>query len=220
MPVRLHVIGVDVGDDRNHRREIQKRGIGLVGLDHNEVARSKTRIGPGGIQTAANDESRVHAPLGQNRGHQTGRRRLAVRPGNGDPLLEPHQLGEHLRTRHDRHLARARRPNFRVVFLDRRRHHHSIGILHILGNVSGSDPHAKPRQPTRRRIVSQVRAAHAEAQVVQHLGDPTHARPTNSDEVDIFDFVFHLTNSSHWRATSATASGLASARARSAICNN
>ena len=42
--VGLHVVGVDVGDHRDHRLQVQERGVGLVGLDDDEFARAQARI--------------------------------------------------------------------------------------------------------------------------------------------------------------------------------
>jgi hypothetical protein len=117
--IGLHVVGIDVGDDRDHRRQEQEGRIGLVGLGHQKIAGPEACVGAGGVEPAANDEGRVHAALGQNRRHQAGGGGLAVRAGDGDSLLEAHQLGKHLRTRHHRHLATARGEDFRVVGLDR-----------------------------------------------------------------------------------------------------
>jgi hypothetical protein len=88
MAVGFHVVGVDVGDDGDGRRQEQEGGIGFVGLDHDEIAGAQARIGAGGVEPAADDEGRVHATLGENRRDEARRRGLAVRAGDGDALLE------------------------------------------------------------------------------------------------------------------------------------
>ena len=45
--VGLHVVGVDVGDDRDHRRQEQEGGIRLVGLGDEEVAAAQAGVGAG-----------------------------------------------------------------------------------------------------------------------------------------------------------------------------
>ncbi len=47
MPVGFHVVVVDVGDNSDHRIQIQERGIRFVGLDHDVIAASEPRTGAG-----------------------------------------------------------------------------------------------------------------------------------------------------------------------------
>ena len=103
MAIGVHVIGVDVGDDRNHRREIEEGRIRFVCLGHQEIAFAEPRIGAGSGQFAADDIGRVHARFTEYAGNQAGRRGLAMRAGHRNPLLQTHQLGQHQRTRHDGH---------------------------------------------------------------------------------------------------------------------
>ena len=87
MPVGFHVIVVDVGDNGDHRIQIQERGIGLVGLDHDVIATAQPRTGAGGIQAAADHEGRIEAAGSEHARHQARRRRLAVRARDRNPLL-------------------------------------------------------------------------------------------------------------------------------------
>ena len=43
--VGLHVIGVDVGDHRQHRLQTQERRVGFVGLGDQELAVAQARVG-------------------------------------------------------------------------------------------------------------------------------------------------------------------------------
>ena len=65
----------------------------------------------GGEQPAADHERRIEPAFGEHARDQARGRRLAVRAGDRDALLQAHQLGQHQRARHDRDaaLARARR---------------------------------------------------------------------------------------------------------------
>jgi hypothetical protein len=47
--VGFHVVGVDVGDHRNHRRQEQEGGIGLVGLGHQEIALPRRALAPAAL---------------------------------------------------------------------------------------------------------------------------------------------------------------------------
>ena len=106
--VVVEVLGVDVRDDGDRRREPQERAVALVGLGDEQVARAEARV----------RAERRHAPPTTTVGSKPGgaqhgrderrRRRLAVRAGDGDAVLHAHQLGEHLGARDDRDAERAR----------------------------------------------------------------------------------------------------------------
>jgi hypothetical protein len=115
--VGVHVVGVDVGHDRQDRHQVQERRVGLVGLDHDVLARAEARVRAGAVEAAADDEGRVDAGLGQHAGDQRRRRRLAVRAGDRDALLQAHQLGQHHRARHHRDALGARGDHLGVVAL-------------------------------------------------------------------------------------------------------
>ncbi|EXI76169.1 MAG: hypothetical protein AW07_00683 [Candidatus Accumulibacter sp. SK-11] len=68
-----------------------------------------------------------------------------------------------------------------------------------------------------RRAVCQIRTADREAEIRQDFGDTAHAGATDADEMNALDLVLHAASSSHMRASVAVASGLARARAFSAI---
>ena len=104
------MLGIDVGDDGDVGRQLQEGAVGLVGLDHHPVAGAEPRIGAIGVDDAAVDHGRIEAAGIEQRRDQRGRRGLAVRAGDGDAALQPHQLGQHLGAPHHRQpLARAPR---------------------------------------------------------------------------------------------------------------
>src|SRR5207248_2370020 len=61
--IRLHVIGVDVGDHRGHGLQVEKGGIGLVGLDDDELAGPEPRVGGGAHEPAADHERGLEPAL-------------------------------------------------------------------------------------------------------------------------------------------------------------
>src|SRR5690606_28330777 len=81
--VGVHVVGVDVGDNRQHGHEVQEGGIGLICFRNDEFALAQRRVGTGAVEPSANDEGRVHARLGQDAGGQRGGGGLAMRAGDG-----------------------------------------------------------------------------------------------------------------------------------------
>ena len=121
--------------------------------------------------------------LGQHAGGQRGRGGLAVRAGDGDAALEAHQLGQHLRARHDRDALRARFHQFRVVRLDRAGHHDAVGAEHVGRGVAALHVDAERGQATRDRVVGLVGTGHLVAQRAQHFGDAAHADAADADEV-------------------------------------
>ena len=141
-----------------------------------------------------------------------------MRSGNGDTLLQAHQFSQHLRTRHYRHLLFASRYNFRVVGLDRSRDDDGIGSGNVSAGVADAYINALRSQTPCHRTFGNIRTGHREAEVGQDFGNSAHAGTTDADEVDVFDLVFHFTSSMQAMATISVASGLASSRARSAIC--
>ena len=98
----------------------------------------------------------------------------------------------------------------------------------MFGRVPCHDSYPQASQTSRRRVICQIRPADPKTEIHQNLGNAAHTRTTDTDKMDVFYFMFHFalisladfTNSSHTCATSNTASGLAKARAFSAICSN
>ena len=217
MAVGLHVIGVDVGHDRNHRRQEEEGRIRLVGLGDQEIALTEAGIGAGGIEAAADDEGRIDTAFGEDAGHQAGGGRLAVRAGDGDAAFESHQLGQHLRARHDRDFPFAGGDDFRIIRLDRRRDHDGIGAGDVLGGMADGDADALAFEAAGRGAGGEIGAADVEIEVGEDFGDAAHPGTADADEVNVLDLVFHLAISPQSAATSAVASGLARLRAFSAI---
>ena len=156
--VRLHVIGVDVGDHGQRRRQVEERRVGLVGLGDEEIALAEARVRIRRQQAAADDERRIEAALRQHRGDQARRRRLAVRAGDRDALLQAHELGQHQRARHDRHAALARRDDFGIVGGDRGRHDDRIGA----GDIAPRRGRSRSRRRGRASRVVTALAARSE----------------------------------------------------------
>ena len=115
MAIGFHMIGIDVCHHRNHGRQAQEGGIRLIGLSHQKLPFTQARIGTGGIQTAPDDKGRIEATLSQNRGNQTRCRGLAMRPGNGNALLQTHQFSQHLGSWHDGDSGFTGSDDFRVI---------------------------------------------------------------------------------------------------------
>ena len=59
VPIGVHVIGIDVGDHGHHRQEVEERGVGFVGLDHDVFTATQLGIGPGTVELATNHKGGV-----------------------------------------------------------------------------------------------------------------------------------------------------------------
>ena len=206
--VSIHMVGVDVGHHGHHRLQTQKRSIRLIRFGHQEIALAQPGVGTGGLQPAADDKGRIQAGGAQHRGHQTGGGGFAMGAGNGDALLETHQLGQHHGARHHRNARGLGSQHFRVVGFHRRGCHHHIRA----GNISGIMPkiHFCPGvdQTARGGAVGHVRAGHGVTQGQQDLGDTAHADAADADKVNMLDSMFHRSMRSSRPASGATSKSL------------
>ena len=70
--------------------------------------------------------------------------------------------------------------------------HEAAGeVFQIGAGVSDKGLDAQAGQALQRGAVGQIGAGNHIAQVMQYFGNTRHARATQSDEVDVFDGVFH-----------------------------
>ena len=118
--VVFQVVGVDVGDDRHHRLQVQEGSVRFVRFRHQILAVAKAGIAAGGSQHAADNEGRVEPGIGENRGNQAGGGGFAMRAGNGDTEAEAHQLCQHFGATDNRNAQLARAQHFRVCRVNRR----------------------------------------------------------------------------------------------------
>ena len=114
----FHVFGVDIGHNRDRRRQSVKRAVGFIRLDNHPFAIPDAGVRSIGMDDTAVHNSGVEIAVIQQRGHHRGSRGFAVRPRNRDVGLEPHQFGQHFCTAHNRQTAAARLVQFGVAGLD------------------------------------------------------------------------------------------------------
>ena len=138
----VEMLRVDVGDDGDVGRKLQEGAVALVGLDHHPVAGAEARIGAIGVDDAAIDDGRIESAGVEQRRDERGRRGLAMRAGDGDALLEAHQLGEHFRAAHHGQALVARGDEFGIVALDRGRDDDDGGLAEIFGVMADEDARA------------------------------------------------------------------------------
>ena len=178
------MIGVDVGDHGQDRLQQEERGIALVGLRHQVLARAQARVRAGTEQAPADDEGGVESAGGEQAGHEARGGGLAVGAGHRDAVAKAHQLGEHLRARHHRARCRRRRlDHFRVVRPDRSRPPPPRRPATCARSWPMSTSYPEAREPLGHRARGPVGAGDLEAQGVQHLRDAAHAGAADADEV-------------------------------------
>ena len=181
------MVGVDVGDHRNQRLQVQEAGIALVSFSNQVTAGAQLGIGACCIQTATDDERRVQATGCEHRSQQAGGGGFTVRTGNGDAVAIAHQLSQHFSPWHHWNAALKRTGDFRVGGVYSAGHHQYIGVGSVLGAVADKDVRAKRLKAFGDRRCIEVRARHLVAQVQQYLSDPAHAHAADTDEVDTTD---------------------------------
>ena len=116
----FHMLGVDIGDDGDGRRQAVESAIGLVSLDHHPVTLAHPRVRAIGMDHAAIDHGRIDAARIQKRGHHGGGRGLAMRPRNRNVRTQAHQLGQHFSPAHNGQTPQPRGIKLGIAGLDRR----------------------------------------------------------------------------------------------------
>ena len=177
------MVGVNIGDHRHHRREMQERSVTLVGFRDQILTAAQFGVGVRALDLAADHERRIQPAGRQHRRDQAGGGGLAVRAGDGDAIAETHQLRQHFRASHHRHAPLACGAHLGVVLLDRRGHHDHIGLRQVRGGMTFFYGRTQFRQARRSGAGFEIGAAHRVAQIQQYLGDAGHAGAANADEM-------------------------------------
>ena len=182
-----HVVGVDVGDDRQHGLQIEEGGVALVGLRHQVVMATQPGVGAGAVQEAADDKGGVQAALRQDARHQAGGGGLAVGPGDRHAMVEAHELRQHLGAPHQGGAGGAGGDDLGVGLVDGAGDDNGIHPLNLVRRVADEDPGAQLLQPLGGRVGPLVGTGYLVAQVQHDLGDTAHARAADTDEVQATD---------------------------------
>ena len=127
----IEVFGVDVGDDRDGRGQLEERAVALVGLGDEEIPGAEAGVRAQRVDLTADDDRRVEAGLAQHSRHERCGRRLSVGPGDRHAVLHAHQLGEHLRTGDDGDLMSPRTGDLWIAGLDGAREDHDVRAFHV-----------------------------------------------------------------------------------------
>ncbi len=183
--VRIHVLAVDIRDERHGRRELQERAIAFVRLHHHRLTAPQPRVAAERAETPPDHGGRVQpGPFEHERDHRR-RCRLAVGPRHGDAVLEPHELREHLRPRNHRHPPAVGLDDLHVVEADRGGHHHHVGSPQVPGVVPGIHPRPEFLEACRDIGAFRIGPTDLVSHVHEQLRDAAHPYAANPDEVHV-----------------------------------
>ena len=63
LAIGLHMVGIDIGHDGQYRQQVQKGGVGLIGLGHQVLATAQSRRCAGAAQACADHKAGVQPGL-------------------------------------------------------------------------------------------------------------------------------------------------------------
>jgi len=106
-----------------------------------------------------------------------------VRPRHADTVLEPHQLGEHLRAVDNGNLTLPRLDDLRIARGDGAGAHHDAVVADVRGIVADEYLRTERRKTPRLLRLAQIRTRHLIAEIDEDLGNPAHADPADPYEV-------------------------------------
>ena len=137
----------------------------------------------GTVEQTTDNKGGIQTRFSEQTGDQAGGGGFAVGAGYRNAIAEAHDFGEHFCARHHRNTLFARRLHFRVLFVNRARHHHHVAAVHMTGVMPDQDARTQSCKSARDSVFTQVRPAHLVPQVEQHFGNSTHTCTTDTDKM-------------------------------------
>src|SRR5271165_2332847 len=189
--VTIHVFAIEVGDNGENGRQLQEGAVALVGLRDEVLRLAEAGVRSHRIDPAAHNYGGVKTSGGQHGGDHGCGRGLAVHTGNGDSILEAHELGEHFCALDDGDFSTAGFDDLRVALVDGGACDDDSRADNVGGGVALEDGRAERRQPFGDGGVAQARATDGITEVEEDLGDTAHADAADSDEVGSLWFQKH-----------------------------
>ena len=193
--VVIQMLAVDVGDDRQNRRELQERSVALVAFDHQVIACAHARVRAAQhCRAPAHHHGGIETRVDQNGRHHRGGGGFAVAAGDGDAEFQAHQLGQQLAARDHGKPEAARFDDFRIVGPHRGADDHRLRAGDIRRRVAFVNHRSARRQTFGDGRELQVGSADRIAQFEQHFGQSAHADSADADEVDRLRLKKHFNN--------------------------
>src|SRR6266536_80596 len=183
--VAVEMVRLDVRDDGDVGRQLEEGAVVLVRLRDEEVAPAQARVRAEDADPTADDDRRIEAGLGQNHSGQRSRRRLSVGPGDRDPLLQAHDLAEHLGSPDHRDPALAGGGDLGIRFVHRGRNDDQVYLGEVPGIVAEEDLRPERREPGGVLASLPVAAGDLErGREKKDLRQAAHADSARSDEMN------------------------------------
>ena len=110
--VVIEMVGLDIRDDGDRRRQQQKRPVAFVGFENDEVAFSQPGIAADRVEQTADNDGGIEARPVQNRRDHRRRRRFSVSAGDRDAVFKPGKFSQHLGARDNGNHCGAGLPRF------------------------------------------------------------------------------------------------------------
>ena len=133
----------------------------------------------------AHDHGGVHARVTQDRGDHGSGGGFAVAAGDGDAVLQAHQLGQQFAARDHGNAEAAGFLHFGIRLVDSGTHHQGLRAVQIFRVVPFENGRPQGDQAIGCGGQLQVRAGDRIAEIQQHLGDTAHADAADSREVQM-----------------------------------
>ena len=186
----VQMIRVDVEDDRDIRRQLEEGVHILACFAHDDVAVTDIAVAADEGQLAADDGGGIKAGADQHLAEHSGSGRLAVRTGYGDAAaIAAGDDPQHDAALDGRDPLLLRGDQLGIILLDCGGVNHQLCALDILGAVTHVHRYAVALDAVKGIALVHVRAGELKAFAVQDLGQRTHTRAADADEMDSFDMI-------------------------------
>ena len=184
----VHVVVLDVRDDGDVGMELEEGAVALVGLGDEVVACAGLGVRAEIRHLAADNDGRRDARRLERDAEHGGRRRLAVRAGDGDALVLIDERRVDVRAVELRDAEVARREHLGVVVGDGGRDDDGVGAAHVLRALA-AERHARAELPEifDDAGVRPVGARDLVAELAEDLRERAHAGAADADEMDGMD---------------------------------
>jgi hypothetical protein len=183
--VTIEMIFLDVQDRGGPRAEIEERLVVFAGfgdkvgsITYAAAAAQLPRFGP-------DHETGVEIGLLKGKRQPGGRRALAVRAADRNPVAQRHQRSEQLRILDDRDSPACRFQDLGMLRRDCGRRDQQLGLRrHTVGRLPRCNAGSRLSQPRERGRIQAVGAADARTAPQQDGGQSSHSAAADSNHVD------------------------------------
>lgn len=182
--VAFHVFAVEVGDDGEDGGELEEGAVAFVGFGDEVVGGTGAGVGAEEVDATADDDGGVEVAGGEDGGDHACGRCLSVHAGDGDAVLEAHELGEHFGAGDDGNFAEVGFDDLGVVRRDGGGGDDDVGGAGVFGAMALEDDGAEGFEAVGDGGAAEVGAGDGVAEGEEDFRDAAHADAADADEVD------------------------------------